>query len=439
MTQLRDCLVRLETEQSGRHMYRLIERLFPICRSITGSGVRKTLDIIGEDLNLHRSEVATGTPAFDWTVPNEWNIRDAWIKDPSGCKIVDFQQSNLHVVSYSTPVKGRFTLKELQAHLHSDAENPEWTPYRTSYYKTTWGFCLPHRQLESLTEGDYEVFIDSDLEPGSMSYAECVFPGASPLEIVLFAHTCHPSLCNDNLSGLSILVELGKYLRQCQLNFTYRLVFAPATIGSILWLSRNEARLQSVKGGLIVSVAGDPGSVTYKRSRQHNALIDRASAHVLSAIPGNADRVLDFSPWGYDERQFCSPGIDLPMGRLTRSPNGAYREYHTSADNLDLVRPDHLQDSLKTILEILNVVETDCRYLNQFPKGEPQLGRRGLYQMMGGYTHIGDVQNALLWVLNFSDGQHSLLDIAEKSGLKYLEIQQAAELACQASLMTRID
>jgi aminopeptidase-like protein len=439
MTALRECIERLEADdETGQRMYALIERLFPICRSITGAGVRQTLDIIGEHVPLVRSEVPTGTAVFDWTVPNEWNIRDAWIKDATGKKIVDFQQCNLHVVSYSTSVHGHFTLSELKAHLHSDPENPEWTPYRTSYYKPSWGFCLPHQQLLALPEGEYEVRIDSDLAPGSLSYAECVLPGESDQEILLFAHTCHPSLCNDNLSGISLLVELGRYLQQCQLKWTYRLVFAPATIGSITWLSRNEARLPHIRGGLVISVAGDAGGVTYKRSRRHDALIDRASASVLLQA-GFSDRIVDFSPWGYDERQFCSPGINLPIGRLTRSPHGAYREYHSSADNLQLVQPQHLQHSLKTLLQILNVMETNGRYLNKFPKGEPQLGRRGLYQMMGGYTRISELQNALLWVLNGSDGEQSLLDIAEKSRLDYQLLQHAAELAMRADLLVLLD
>ncbi|WP_372657338.1 DUF4910 domain-containing protein [Hydrogenophaga sp.] len=434
MHPLQACVEKLGEDRSGDQMYQLIERLFPICRSITGNGLRQSLDIVGEHLPLLRSEVATGTPVFDWTIPKEWNIRDAWIKDPSGQKIVDFQQSNLHVVSYSVPVHGRFSLAELKTRLHSDPAHPEWIPYRTSYYQETWGFCLPHQQLQSLPEGEYEVCIDSELTAGSLSYAECLIPGASQDEVLLFAHICHPSLCNDNLSGVALLVELGKYLRQCQLKWSYRLVFAPATIGSITWLSRNEKLLPQIRGGLIVSVAGDAGPVTYKRSRRGNAQIDRASACML-AERGQQERVLDFSPWGYDERQFCSPGINLPMGRFTRSPNGAYPEYHSSADNLGLVRPEHLQDSLHTVLDILHVMESDTRYQNLFPKGEPQLGRRGLYQMMGGFTNIGELQHALLWVLNYSDGEHSLLDIAEKSHMPYRLLQQAAGLSADAQLL----
>jgi aminopeptidase-like protein len=437
MHPLQECQSRLSDDRAGERMFRLIEQLFPICRSITGNGLRQSLDIVGEHLPLTRSEVATGTPVFDWTIPNEWNIRDAWIKDASGQKIVDFQRSNLHVMSYSTPVQGHFSLADLKPHLHSDPEHPDWIPYRTSYYKEAWGFCLSHQQLQALADSEYEVCIDSDLAPGSLSYAECLIPGERPEEVLLFAHICHPSLCNDNLSGVALLVELGRYLRQCRLKWSYRLIFAPATIGSITWLSRNEAHLPRIQGGLILSVAGDPGALTYKRSRRSHALIDRASARVL-AERGLHDRVLGFSPWGYDERQFCSPGINLPMGRLTRSPNGAYPEYHSSADNLDLVRPQHLQDTLDAMLAIFHVVETDTRYQNLQPKGEPQLGRRGLYQMMGGFTNIGELQHALLWVLNYSDGEHSLLDIAEQSSMPYSLLQQAATMAIDADLLSPI-
>lgn len=435
MEHLQDLLQQLDADQAGARMFALMERLYPICRSITGPGVRQTLDIVQECLPLTRSEVPTGTPAFDWTVPNEWTIRDAWIKDPSGTCIVDFRRSNLHVVSYSAPVRQRLSLSELKEHLHSDPEHPGWIPYRTSYYRETWGFCLAHQQLLSLQEGEYEVCIDADLRPGSLSYAECVIPGASPSEVLLFAHTCHPSLCNDNLSGVVLLTVLGQYLRRCQLNWTYRLVFAPATIGSITWLSRNRDHLDRIKAGLIVSVAGDPGAITYKRSRHGNSLIDRAAIHIVhqGETPGT---VLPFSPWGYDERQFCSPGINLPVGRITRSPNGAYPQYHTSADNLDLVQPEHLQDSLQRIMRILCVLESDRRYLNLSPFGEPQLGRRGLYQMMGGYTNIGALQHALLWVLNYSDGLHSLLDIAEASELDFQTLLHAAELAERSGLLS---
>jgi aminopeptidase-like protein len=437
MHPLQECLAALDKHQAGEEMFRLIERLFPICRSITGNGLRQSLDIVGEYLPLSRSEVATGTPVFDWTIPDEWNIRDAWIKDASGQKIVDFQNSNLHVMSYSTPVRGHFSLADLKPHLHSDPAHPEWIPYRTSYYKAAWGFCLSHQQLQALPEGEYEVCIDTDLQPGSLSYGECLIPGERQEEVLLFAHICHPSLCNDNLSGVALLVQLGQLLKQCSLKWSYRLVFAPATIGSITWLSRNEAHLERVIGGLIVSVAGDPGPLTYKRSRHQRALIDRASAQVL-AERGLQARVLDFSPWGYDERQFCSPGINLPMGRLTRSPNGEYPEYHSSADNLSLVGAAHLQDSLSAMLSIFHVLETDAHYQNLQPKGEPQLGRRGLYQMMGGFTHIGELQHALLWVLNYSDGTHSLLDIAEQSGMPFALLQQAAELALQAELLAAL-
>jgi aminopeptidase-like protein len=434
---LRGALDGLPEGAPGREMYGLIERLYPICRSITGEGVRRTLDIIAEYLPLERSEVPSGTPVFDWTVPLEWNIRDAYVKDPAGQKIIDFTRNNLHVVSYSVPVHKRCKLAELREHLHADPGHPDWIPYRTSYYQETWGFCLPHRQLERLEEGEYEVCIDSELVPGTLSYGECVIPGESNEEVLLFAHTCHPSLCNDNLSGIALLVQLGRLMLGCRHRFSYRLLFAPATIGSITWLSRNEDILERIRAGLVVSVTGDQGGPTYKRSRRGDALIDRACAHVL-ATHGEPHRLMPFSPWGYDERQFCSPGIDLPMGRLTRSPNGEFAEYHSSADNLDLVHPECLEDSLRILLRALNVIEGNARFINLYPKGEPQLGRRGLYRMMGGFTSIGDIQHALLWVLNFSDGEHSLLAIGESSGIRFELLQDAAKLAVEAGLLSPV-
>lgn len=435
MERLQDLLQQLATDRAGARMFALMERLYPICRSITGPGVRKTLDILQEHLPITRSEVPTGTCVFDWVIPNEWTIRHAWIKDPSGTRIVDFMHSNLHVVGYSTPIHQRLSLSDLKKHLHSDAEHPDWIPYRTSYYREDWGFCLTHKQLISLQDGEYEVLIDADLQPGSLSYAECVVPGNSTNEVLLFAHVCHPSLCNDNLSGVILLTVLGQYLLRCQLNWTYRIIFAPATIGSITWLSRNREHLNKIKAGLIVSVAGDSGAITYKCSRQGTSLIDRAAAHIVreSATQGT---VLPFSPWGYDERQFCSPGINLPVGRFTRTPNGEFPQYHTSADNLDLVKAEHLQDSLQKIMRILCVLESDRRYLNRSPFGEPQLGRRGLYRAMGGQTGISDSQHALLWVLNYSDGLHSLQDIAEASQLDFQTLLHAAELAQQVGLLS---
>jgi aminopeptidase-like protein len=362
----------------GADIYRLIERLYPICRSITGDGVRETLDIIGEYIPLKTFEVPSGTRVFDWVVPKEWNIRDAYIKDSRGNRVVDFQQSNLHVVSYSVPVCGRMSLDVLKDHLFSLPEHPDWIPYRTSYYNESWGFCLSHNQLQGLTDNEYEVCIDSTLSEGHLTYGECYLKGESENEILVYTHICHPSLCNDNLSGIAVATFLARYLTGNAPMHSFRFVFAPGTIGSITWISQNEQGLSRIKHGLIVALVGDSGPLTYKRSRHGDADIDRIAEYVLE----NSDeltKTLEFSPYGYDERQFGSPGIDCPVGRLTRSPNGAYPEYHTSADNLHLVLPDRLADSFKTCLKIFDVLERNRRYKNTAPMCEPQLGKRGLY------------------------------------------------------------
>jgi aminopeptidase-like protein len=429
----------LDTEAGrGARLLELMARLFPIFRSITGEGLRETLRIIGEHIPLAVQEVPTGTRVYDWTVPREWRIREAWIRDSQGCTVVDFRNSNLHVVSYSTPVHARLPLAVLKQHLHSLPEHPDWVPYRTSYYNDTWGFCLSHRQLEALPEGEYEVLIDSELFEGSLSYGECEIKGAREEEVVIFAHACHPSLANDNLSGIALATLLAAELGRVPLRYTYRFVFAPTTIGSITWLARNHERLDRIRHGLVCSVTGHPGSPVYKRSRHGHAEIDRVVARTLHEA-GIAHEITDFSPWGYDERQFGSPGINLPVGRLTRTPNGCYPEYHTSADNLSLVSADALEEMFRLYLNVINMLEHNRSFRNLSPFGEPQLGRRGLYRTIGGQQDIGLRQNAMLWVLSFSDGRHSLLEIAERSGLPFKSLSGAALDLEHAGLLAPID
>jgi aminopeptidase-like protein len=415
----------------GARMHALMSELFPICRSITGDGVRHSLGLIGQRIPLDLYEVPTGTRVLDWTVPDEWNVRDAYIRR-DGRRIVDFTSSNLHLVGYSEPVAATMSLAELRPRLHVHSERPDWIPYRTSYYTRSWGFCLAQEQLESLEDGDYEVLVDSTLEPGSLTYGECVLPGERPQEVLLTTHVCHPSLANDNLSGMALLTELGATLAEAPRRFTYRLLFIPGTIGSITWLARNERELEKIVGGLVVACAGDPGGLSYKRSRRGDAPIDRAAQYVLSRRDGA--RVSDFVPWGWDERQFNSPGFDLPVGCLSRSREEEYPEYHSSADDLGLVRPEQLEDALSTLLEILDVLEADRRYVNLSPKGEPQLGMRGLYTSTGGGA-AQDEQLALLWVLNQADGEVSLLDVAERSGLEFEIVRDAAARLREAGLL----
>lgn len=412
----------------GQEMHALIAELFPICRSITGDGVRETLRLLRHHIPLEIVEVPSGTRVLDWTVPNEWNIRAAWIANSRGERLVDFRESNLHVVSYSVPVRQRMSLAELRPHLHAIPGHPDWIPYRTSYYREDWGFCVPQRVLDALDEDTYEVCIDSSLEPGHLTYGEYAIEGATDDEVLVSCHCCHPSLANDNLSGIAVAAQLARHLaaNATNLRYTYRFLFIPGTIGSITWLAGNPDVTARIRHGLVLSCLGDPGPMTYKRSRRGSALIDRAAAQVLRDS-GEAHEVLAFVPYGYDERQYCSPGFNLAVGCLTRTPNGRYPEYHTSADNLSLVRPAALADSLATCRRILDVLEHEATYVNLSPYGEPQLGRRGLYRKHGGQASLPDYEMALLWVLSFSDGSHSLLDIAERSQLGFGHVSRAAD------------
>ena len=411
----------------GHEMHALIAELFPICRSITGDGLRETLRLLQRHVPLEIVEVASGSRVLDWTVPKEWNIRDAWIANSKGERVVDFRDSNLHVVSYSVPIRATMSLAELRPRLHTIPEHPDWIPYRTSYYAESWGFCLSQRALDALPDDTYEVCIDSSLAPGYLTYGEYVLDGTTDDEVLVSCHCCHPSLANDNLSGIAVAVELARQLktRADELRYTYRFLFIPGTIGSITWLARNREAASRIRHGLVLSCLGDAGLLTYKRSRRGDALVDRAAQHVLERLFAS-DRVRDFVPYGYDERQYCSPGFNLAVGCLTRTPNSEYPEYHTSADDLELVRAESLAESLAACERILEVLEHDAVYLNLSPCGEPQLGRRGLYRSGGGHTSLPNYEMALLWVLSFSDGSHSLLDIAERAELEFGVVRRAA-------------
>jgi aminopeptidase-like protein len=431
----------LDPRAIGAEVHDRIRRLYPICRSITGNGVRQTLGLLAEDIALETEEVPTGTAVFDWTVPKEWNIRDAYIKNSAGVRLVDFNASNLHVVNYSVPVHERMTLAALRPHLHSIPEQPEWIPYKTSYYAANWGFCVSHRQLESLVHasGDdqYDVCIDSSLEDGHLTMGQCVLEGREPDEVLFSCHVCHPSLCNDNLSGVSVAVTLARVLAAVPRRYTYRFLFVPGTIGAITWLARHEAAAARIKHGMVLACVGDRGSVTYKRSRRDQATIDRAVSHVLERS-GEPFAIEAFSPYGYDERQYCSPGFNLPVGVLSRTPHGCFPEYHTSADDLDFVDSASLADTVMKCLSVLEVLEGDAITLNRNPKCEPQLGRRGLYATLGGHGGKRERESALLWVLNLSDGSHSLLDVAERSGLSFALIRSAADTLVQHALLEEL-
>jgi aminopeptidase-like protein len=421
----------------GEAMHAFIAEAFPLCRSITGDGVRRTLRMIAGHIPLAIHEVPSGTPVFDWTVPREWNIRDAWIKDPSGRKVVDFQESNLQVLNYSVPVHTRLPLAELRQHLFTLPGKPDLIPYRTSYYKEAWGFCLAHNQLEALPEGEYEILIDSTLADGSLTYGECFLSGEKEREVLLSTHVCHPSLANDNLSGVAVMTWLAQELAARPRRYSYRFLFIPGTIGSITWLARNEERAGRIAHGLVAANLGDPGSFHYKQSRRGLAEIDQVVTAVLQAS-GEPFEIEEFVPFGYDERQYCSPGFDLPVGSLTRTPWGRYPEYHTSADDLAFVKPAALAGSLRTYLNVVEALEGNRRYLNLNPKCEPQLGRRGLYRTIGGDDAGRARELALLWVLNLSDGYYSLLDVAERSGLGFAAIREAADALLEAGLLREV-
>ena len=352
-------------------------------------------------------------------------------------KLIDFAACSLHVVNYSVPIHTRLTAEVLQKHLHSLPDRPDWIPYRTSYYKEDWGFCIAHRDAHRFNEGEYEVCIRSSLEPGHLTYGEYYIRGECQQEVLISCHVCHPSLCNDNLSGVTIATHLAKLLSLSPRRLSYRFLFIPGTIGSIVWLSRNEDTAARVAHGLVLTCIGDPGPFTYKRSRRGDATIDRAVTYVLRHRP-EGYRVIDFSPWGYDERQYCSPGFNLPVGCLMRAEHGRFPQYHTSADNLEFIRPESLQGSLEACLDVCRILERDRTLLNLSPKCEPQLGKRGLYRTTGG-SGIAERNLAMLWVLNLSDGRHSLLDIAERSRLPFSVIDDAAVLLESTDLAKQKD
>jgi len=424
----------IDVAAAGSQMYQLVSELYPICRSITGNGVRETLTQIKTVIPLEVKEVPSGTPVFDWQVPKEWNIEDAWVKNSEGTKIIDFKKSNLHVLNYSIPIRKKTDLNELREHLFTIPDHPDWIPYRTSYYQENWGFCIRHGQLSELKDDSYDVFIDSSLTNGSLSFGEFYLKGESSDEVLISTHICHPSLCNDNLSGIVLSAFLGRQLSKVSLRYSYRFLFIPGTIGSITWLCLNQKSASNIKHGLVVACVGDSGNFTYKKTRPGSAEIDKVVIHALKNSAKDFN-VIDFFPYGYDERQYCSPGFNLPVGCLMRTPHGEYPEYHTSADNLEFVKPENLGASLALYLDVLNILEHNKKYMNQNPMCEPQLGRRGLYQHIGGHADSKKFQLALLWTLNLSDGRNSLLEISEQSGLEFSLISEAADILVEKDLL----
>lgn len=439
--------------ECGKQMYELIEELFPICRSITGNGVRKSLKIIKKHIPIEINEVRSGTKVFDWTIPKEWNIKDAYVKNSKGRKIIDFKKSNLHILNYSIPIKKRVSLEELKKHLFTIPEHPKWIPYRTSYYKENWGFCITHEQFEKLTNDEYEIVISSSLKKGHLTYGEYFIKGESEKEILLSCYICHPSMCNDNLSGVSLLTFLAKYISKKKLKYSYRFLFIPETIGAIAWLFQNERNVNKIDCGLVATCLGDSGNITYKKTRNGNSLIDKIVEKILKES-GNKYNIIDFFPSGSDERQFSSPGFNLQIGSITRTLYGEFSEYHTSADNLNFVKPTYLQDTfekyVKVILELEKSFQNRSRikkirekrnqrkklvYTNLFPKGEPNLGKRGLYNQIGAKKDGLEDKMPIFWILNLSDGQNSLYDIAKRSKISLSVLKKNAQMLVETGLI----
>ena len=442
-------------------LFSLMQELFPICRSITGNGVRKTLKILKKEIDLKIVNVPSGTKVFDWKIPYEWNIKDAYVKNSKGERVIDFKKSNLHILNYSTPIKKTISNKNLKKHLHTLPEKPNSIPYVTSYYKKNWGFCVAHDTLKSFDEDRYFVHIDSTLKPGSLTYGEFFIKGQTKNEILISTYICHPSLCNDNLSGIVVTTILAKLLSKTDTYFSYRFLFIPETIGAITWLSKNQKNLSQIKSGLVVTCVGGNGGFTYKKTRDNDSEIDKISIDVLKHTRKGFE-TRDFFPYGSDERQYSSPGIDLPIGVLMRTPYYEFKEYHTADDNLNSIKKFALNDSLIMLLKIILQIEKKKPsfnrnqknetsklkseiYQNLNPYCEPQLGRRKLYRNIS-KSRLVDKKNSenmvelsICWVLNFSDGLHSLKEISQKSNLPLKLLRKTAKLLIEKKLLKKIN
>ena len=423
--------------QQGRHIYDLAAELFPICRSLSGEGVRTTLKRLQDFIPLKIHEIPSGTDVFDWTVPPEWNIREAWIKNDRGEKVVDFSVHNLHVLGYSTPVDQTLPLSELREHLYTLPEQPDAIPYITSYYKERWGFCLSENQLSSLPDGDYHVYIDSDLKPGVLNYADLVIPGESTEEILFSTYICHPSMANNELSGPCLATFLAQWVMQKKRRYTYRFVFLPETIGSIIYLSRHLQHLQkNVIAGYVLTCCGDDRDYSFLESRNGNTLADRAALTILQENQPHF-KFYSYLTRGSDERQYCAPGVDLPVASIMRSKYGVYPEYHTSLDDMDLISHEGLQGAYDIYTQVIDLIERNDFYqINCLC--EPQLGKRGLYPDLSTKQNAS-IMRAMTNFIAYADGSRDLISIAEKIGVPTSTLIPIAQQLTDASLLTRLN
>ena len=453
----RDTTDILELRTIGNDMYELMERLYPITRSITGKGVRKTLKIFQDSIDLQIHEVTTGTKVFDWTVPEEWNIDDAYIMNKNGEKIVDFKKSNIHILQYSEKIEKKIGLEELKKHIFTLPEQPDTIPYRTSFYNKNWGFCMKHKEFLKLDDDEYAVNISSEHKDGSLTYGEFLIKGESTDEILISTYVCHPSLCNDNLSGPVLSLFLAKYFSKQKLHYSIRFLFIPETIGAITWLAKNEDNVKNIKHGLVATCLGDSGNLTYKKTRDGDNIIDKIVEEVLIES-GKPYKIMDFWPSGSDERQYCSPGFNLPVGSLMRTPYDMFDEYHTSEDNLSFMNKESLRDSFLKYIAVIKKLEdyflvdipkrkipenknsanNNPVFKNLIPKCEPQLGKRRIYDEIGGIKKQDSLEQkkAIQWILNLSDGKNSLRDIQARSGLNYDILLDMSELLLKKQLLS---
>jgi aminopeptidase-like protein len=418
---------------------RSFDRLWPLMRSITGDGVRRTLDILSEIVPLTRIEVPSGTRAFDWTVPKEWVFRDAYVVGPDGRRAIDAREHTLHLVNYSIPFRGRLSRAELDRHLHSLPELPDAIPYATSYYEPQWGFCLAHRRRQALPDGDYEVVVDTEHVDGSLTIGEAVLPGESDDEVLISTYVCHPSMANNELSGPLAVACLGRrLLARTRRRFTYRLVFLPETIGSICYLSRvGEHLKRHLKAGVVVTCVGDSGRFHYKPSRRGGSVGDRAADLVLRRQSLAPYRLLPYRPVS-DERQYCSPHFDLPVGSFLRAIPGEFREYHTSLDDRRHISFGALRDSIEVLGRYCETLDANRTYRALTPC-EPHLSKRGLYPDRGGARAMSEFVDAISWLHNYADGRHDLLAIAELSGLDLGLLHRVAEASRRSGTIEAVD